>query len=93
MEESAVEESGGDGLARFLDRDERADILEEARRYRGATEGRRAREIEALCREAAAILAAVPEVQRRRVLAWADPLPPESVALLRRLRGRHGWPA
>lgn len=63
------------------------DVLDEVAQLRGTTMTERGRILEALCRLAAEQVAQHPDPAR--TLRWQDPVPPESEALLARLRARH----
>jgi hypothetical protein len=64
--------------------DNRTAVAREAEPYRALTSEERARATAAACRAAARQLAH--RADRERMLAYRDPLPESSVALLRRLR-------
>jgi hypothetical protein len=64
--------------------DNRTAVAREAAPYRGLSAEARARATAAACRAAARQLAARPD--RERILAFRDPLPESSVAVLRDLR-------
>jgi hypothetical protein len=68
-------------------RDILADLRELADEWRDASDETRDRALQSACAFAAQALASRPD--RERVLAWRDPLPADSIALLERLR-RHG---
>ena len=67
-------------------RDAVADLLELAREWREASDDVRDRALQSACSFAAQALASRPD--RARILDWRDPLPPDSVAILEKLR-RH----
>jgi hypothetical protein len=71
----------------FVGRTDAEDAAEQAGAARTLTPEQRARVLEELCRMAAELTAQQPNPQR--VLDWQDPVPPESMALLARLRERH----
>ena len=64
--------------------DNRTAVAQEASPYRGLTAQQRWRLLAAACRGAARQLANRPD--RERILAYRDPLPESSVAILARLR-------
>lgn len=67
--------------------DDRASVAKEAAPYRELTAEQRSALLAAACRAAARQLAS--RADRQRILAYRDPLPPSSVAILRRLREEH----
>jgi len=68
----------------FTGRTDADDIAADVKSAAGTTITDRARILESLCALAAEFTAQQPDPQR--VLDWKDPLPPESEALLSRLR-------
>lgn len=68
----------------FTDRTDTEDVLADVNSARETTMADRARILESLCRLAAEFTAQQPDPQR--VLDWQDQRPPESEALLARLR-------
>jgi hypothetical protein len=67
--------------------DNRTSVARETARYRDMTDDDRWRATAAACRAAARQLATRPD--RDRILDYRDPLPPESTALLARLRAAY----
>jgi hypothetical protein len=67
--------------------DNRTAVEREAAPYRGLSAAERWRLTAAACRAAARQLASRPD--REKLLAYRDPLPESSLAILRRLREQH----
>jgi hypothetical protein len=68
----------------------RESVEREAAPYRGLSNEERVRVLKAACRSAARQLRARPD--RERLLAYRDPLPASTIALLRRLRAAYRGP-
>jgi len=61
----------------------------EARRLAALSPEERAELLASMCASAFRVLKALPPEERRRALAWRDPLPADSVAALARLRSAY----
>ena len=59
---------------------------QEARRLAALSPEERAELLASLCASALRVLRALPPEEQKRALLWRDPLPPDSIAALARLR-------